>query len=151
MVKPQPVHQAASASDTSDFNATVGDSTLAQWLQATGTVTGTTVKIQDLLGGWVLMDSTAKDQSTYPSETWIHGQTNGADRPLTVTFDYNMCGKVLYSSYHTREPGGADPFGGGGGSSFPSYCKSTSKTMIAQEKVLEYLILQISACVGPVG
>jgi hypothetical protein len=150
MTKPQPVHAAASASDTSDFNATVADATLVQWLQATGVTSSSTVKIQDLLGGWVLMDGTATDQMTYPSQSWVHGQTNGADRPLTVTFDYNMCGKVLYSSYHTREPGGADPFGLGG-NNFPSYCKSTAKTMIAQEKILEYLILQISACVGPVG
>jgi hypothetical protein len=148
MIKPQPIHAAADANDTNDFMATVADPTLAQWLDATGVVKGSSVTIQDLLGGWVLMDATAQDQKTYPSETWIHGMTNGADRPLTVTFDYNMCGKVLYSSYHTREPGGADPFGG---SKFPSYCLSKPTTMIAQEKVLEYLILEISSCVGPIG
>ena len=149
MTNPQPVHSAADAADTNDFTATVSDPTLSQWLQATGTTMGDSLTITDLLGDWVLMDSTATDQSTYPSQTWIHGQTNGADRPLSVTFDYNMCGKVLYSSYHTRDPGGGGlgSFGGG----FPTYCKSTAKTMIAQEKVLEYLILQISACVGPIG
>jgi hypothetical protein len=149
MTAPQPVHAAATAADTTPFNATVADSTLAQWLQATGVTTTSSVQIQDLLGDWVLMQSTAMDQMSYPSMSWVHGNTNGADRPLTVSFDYNMCGKVLYSSYHTREPGGADPLGGP--SNFPSYCKSTAKTMIAQEKILEYLILQISACVGPVS
>jgi hypothetical protein len=148
MTAPQPVHMAADALDVTPFNATVADATLSQWLQAAGATTSSTVKIQDLLGDWVLMDSTAMDQTTYPSQTWVHGNTNGADRPLTVTFDYNMCGKVLYSSYHTRDPGGADPLGG---NTFPSYCKSTAKTMIAQEKILEYLILEISSCVGPIG
>jgi hypothetical protein len=74
----------------------------------------------------------------------VHGVTNGGDRPLSLTFDYNSCGKVLFSSYHTREPGGAGP------TPFPNYCKSSPTMMTAQEKILEYLILQITDCVGPV-
>jgi hypothetical protein len=104
---PQPVHAGAKATNKNPFTATVADSTLASWLSAAGAASGTMIQISDLLIEWVLMHSTAMDQMTYPSQTWIHGNTNGADRPLTVTFDYNMCGKVLYSSYHTREPGGS--------------------------------------------
>ncbi len=73
---------------------------------------------------------------------------DSTDRPHTVTFDYNSCGKVLWSAYHTREPGGAQGFG-----TFPSYCLSNPSdpsTMIAQEKILEYLVFQISACVNNV-
>jgi hypothetical protein len=148
MTTPQPPHAAAKASDASDFDATVGDETLAAWLKvaAPGQVSGSTVRIQDLLAEWALIHATADDQVSFPSQTWVHGNTNGADRPLTVTFDINGCGKVLYSSYHTREPGGAAL-----GQPFPMYCKSTPTMMIAQEKILEYLILQISACVGPIG
>jgi hypothetical protein len=147
---PQPPHAAAKATDTNDFKATVMDPNLAEWLKQTNVAISATnqVTIQDLLANWVLMKSTAADAS-FPSQTWVKGVTNGADRPLTVTFDYHSCGKVLYSSYHTREPGGAS--GGFGLNAFPGYCVSSPTTMIAQEKILMYLILQISSCVGPIG
>lgn len=144
MTLPQPPHAAAFASQTQPFDATVDDPTLADWLRGTGAIQGSTVVIQDLIVNWVLMQSAM--QPGYPAQTWVSGFTHGANRPLTVTFDYNGCGKVLYSSYHTREPGGANLLG----ASFPGYCKSTATTMIAQEKILEYLIFQISSCVGPI-
>jgi hypothetical protein len=147
MTAAQPIHGAAIAKNTNDFPATVADPTLASWLMAANASQNGAVQIQDLLYNWVLMSSTAMDQTMYPSQTWIHGATNGTDRPLTVTFDYNQCGKVLYSSYHTREPGGTSL----GAGPFPDYCASTAQTMIAQEKVLEYLILEISSCVAPVS
>ena len=80
----------------------------------------------------------------YPSITWLTGTVRGRKRPLSVTFDYPQamaCGKVLYSSYHTREHGAQ--------ARFPGYCAAGK--MITQEHVLEYLIFELSSCVGPIG
>jgi hypothetical protein len=135
---PQPVHVAASASDTNSFTASTGQSSLTNWISAAGVGALT---IQDLLASWVLMVSVGG--TGFPVTTWLHGVTNGADRPITVSFNVG-CGKTLFSSFHAREPGGADPLGGG--TAFPGYCKSTTSTMIAQEKVLEFLLLEIADC-----
>ena len=107
-------------------------------------VLGGKVHIQDLLPDWVLIHQTAMDMMKYPSTTWLNGTVRGRKRPLSVTFDYPQamaCGKVLYSSYHTREHGAQ--------SRFPNYCAGGK--MIAQEHVLEYLIFELSSCVGPIG
>jgi hypothetical protein len=51
--------------------------------------------------------------------------------PLTVTFEPNGCGRVMYSTYHTADL------------SHPG--------LLPQERVLLYLILQIGECKsGPV-
>jgi hypothetical protein len=143
---PQPIGGAQYAWDGTDLTATIADPTLKMWMAASKASANGTLTIQ---GSWALGLSTAADQTTYPSTTWVHGNAGGKDRPMTVTYDYNMCGKVLWSSYHTQEPGGGGF--GAGGQGFPSYCISTPQTMIAQEKILEFLILEISSCVGPIG
>lgn len=51
----------------------------------------------------------------------------------------NICGRVLYSSFHVA---GASNLGD---DVFPSYCSTSSMT--AQEKVLEYMIFDLSSCV----
>ncbi len=143
MTAPQGMGKAIGGFDISDINATVSDPTLASWLEAAGEANGDKITVTDLAFGWALIDSVSLE-----SQSWVHGQTNGADRPLSVTFDYNACGRVLYSSYHTREPGGSDLYSV---KPFPQYCQSSPTTMIAQEKILEYLIFHISSCVGPIG
>ena len=140
MTHPQPIKAAEFAWDGSDLMAQVGDPTLAMWMKAAKASSTGSLPI---IGSYALALATSKDPN-YPSTTWVHGMAGGKDRPMSVTFDYNMCGKALWSSYHTQEPGGA-------GSAFPTYCKSTPSTMIPQEKVLEYLIFQISSCVGTIG
>lgn len=105
---------------------------------------GGKVKIVDDVGSWVLMQKTSPDQTKYPSTTWLWGTIKGERRPVTVTFDYpaqNACGKVLYATYHTREHNESGLF--------PAYCPKTK--LIAQEQVLEYLIFEISSCIGPIG
>jgi hypothetical protein len=76
---------------------------------------------------------------------WLEGDVTGTglsgNLPLTTTFDYNQCGRVLYSSYHTR---GRDGFGGFG--AFPDYCPQ-GEELSPQERVLEYLILHIADCI----
>ena len=51
------------------------------------------------------------------------------------------CGRVLYSSYHTRGHRARLPF--------PLYCPDSK--MLPQERILEFLIYELSACVGPIG
>ncbi len=149
MIQPQPATAAESTWFGDPFDAIVGDPTLAQWLKLVGKSNNGHVMIE---AAYALADSVAADQKSYPSTTWVHGPVMGLDakdRPHTVTVDYNMCGKVLWSAYHTREPGGADGWG-----TFPTYCLSNPtdpSTMIAQEKILEYLIFEISACVNMIG
>ena len=125
--------------------STTGGQDLATWLtKLTPPVLNGKVPITDLLPEWVLMHQTAMDMMKFPSTTWLNGTVKGRKRPLSVTFDYPQgmaCGKVLYSSYHTREHNGQRLF--------PSYCESGA--MITQEHVLEYLIFELSSCVGPIG
>jgi hypothetical protein len=58
-----------------------------------------------------------------------------------VTFNFQNCGKILYSSYHTegRENDVMEP-------EFPGYC---SDKMSPQDRILEYLIFDIASCVQP--
>ena len=51
-----------------------------------------------------------------------------------------MCGRVLYSAFHVAGISGA------GSKIFPSYCSTGPLT--AQEKVLEFMIFDLSACVS---
>ena len=138
---PQPLKAADFSWNGTPLPATIGDARMAEWMKAAGASADGSVQI---IGSWALALATAQDQASFPSTTWVHGWANGADRPMTVTYNYAGCGKVLWSSYHTQEPGGVM-------GAFPQYCKSTPSTMIAQEKILEYLIFEISACVPPVG
>ncbi|MFO0622725.1 MAG: hypothetical protein U0745_15135 [Polyangia bacterium] len=122
-----------------------GGKNLASWMAMLADPSpGGKVKVVDDVGSWVLMRQTAQDQTKYPSTTWLWGTIKGERRPVTVSFDYpaqNACGKVLYSSYHTREHNESGLF--------PAYCPKTK--LIAQEQVLEYLIFEISSCIGPIG
>jgi len=147
MDKPQPLGAAQWVWSGDPLTATIGDPNLAEWMKDANASTNGTVDIE---GSWALALSTSPDPR-YKSTTWVHGTANGTDRPMTVTYDYNSCGKVLWSSYHTQEPGGGSSSGIFGSSKFPGYCISTPSTMIAQEKILEYLILQISSCIDPIG
>jgi len=91
------------------------------------------------------------------TKLWVEdaGSTSGMQsRPLTVTFDYNMCGRVLYSSYHTLGRPMNDPMQGGfppitpltlTWMEWPQYCSGMPLT--AQERILEYLILEVSDCI----
>jgi hypothetical protein len=119
---------------------------LSQWLgKLPQPIPNGQILIEDLQPSWVQMRQTAIDMTQYPSTTWLTGDfANVGVRPVTVTFDYppapQACGKVLFSSYHTRAPLL--------NSSFPGYC---AQGVIDQEHVLEYLVFEISACVGILG
>ncbi len=151
---PHGFHAAAEAgrgAPPTPFTAQVDSSTdagkaLTQWLtQLPMPISNGQVPITDLLPDWVLMRQTATNPMSFPSTTWLTGNVNG-ERPMTVSYDYPVapaqaCGKVLYSSYHTREH--ITPT-----RPFPLYCPTGG--MIPQEHVLEFLIFEISSCVGTI-
>jgi hypothetical protein len=141
---PQPADTAYFAWTGDDLTAHLADPTLAEWMKTAGASSDGNLNI---IGSWALANHVSANPM-YQTHLWVDGNAAGKDRPMTATYDYNSCGKVLWSSYHTQEWGGGRD--GNGASSFPSYCKSTASTMIPQEKVLEFLIFQISDCVPPV-
>jgi hypothetical protein len=99
------------------------------------------IPITELLPGWVQIAQTAQDPQRFPSTVYLQGQSTGKLRPLTVAFEYPPlagCGRVLFSSYHTRERAGQKPF--------PAYCPAGD--MLSQEHILEYLLFELADCLG---
>jgi hypothetical protein len=105
---------------------------LADWLQANG---DTTTKGQITL------------QATYhrfgaavaPAQRWLYSSTD------TQTYSFNtpvaaapadQCGRVVYSSFHIANDSGT---------SFPTEC--TAAKLTPQEKVLEFLLFDLAACI----
>jgi hypothetical protein len=128
--------------------ALIHDNEMAEWLRAVEAVTGEEiisdegrVHIEHFLISWVMQLSVMMSEDV---TLWLSGQVSGggtsAVLPLTTTFDYNDCGRVLYSSYHTlgRDFLGLD-------SAFPSYC--STETLSPQERVLMYLIMHVADCI----
>jgi hypothetical protein len=104
--------------------------------------------IVDCHGGTVQFDLTNPNGSTPPNYNCVlpsHAATCTTEPtsfPVTYTFDTPVatppaCGKVIYSDFHVS--GGTT-----GGATFPAEC--TTGEMTAQEKSLEYLIWDLSAC-----
>lgn len=99
------------------------------------------VPITELLPGWVQIAQTAQDPQRFPSKIYLQGMSTGKLRPLTVAFEYPPqagCGRVLFSSYHTRERAAQK--------TFPSYCPLGA--MLPQEHILEYLLFELADCLG---
>jgi hypothetical protein len=120
---------------------------LAQWLtKLSKPVSGGKVRIDDRVGSYVLVRQMAQDLGKHPSTVWLSADLSGQRRPVSMTFDYppgpNACGRVLYSSYHTREHDDHMV-------QFPRYCPTTD--MLPQEQVLEFLLFELGACVQPPG
>lgn len=142
----------AHGGDGSPLTATVDQSTeggraLAAWLQKLpAPVQASSVPISDLLPGWVMVRQRAADQADFPSTAWLNAEVAGRVRPLTLSFDYpplSACGRVLFSSYHTRERLPR--------LTFPAYCPYSVGDALVQERVLEFLLLELSDCVGIIG
>lgn len=145
---PEPANEAAIGEGGITTEALVHDAELAAWLRAVEAVTGEEivsdddrVHIEHFLEGWVMQLEAATDD---PDTTvWLSGDVSGAgvsgELPLTTTFDYLSCGRVLYSSYHTLGRQGVPT------ASFPSYCSQSE--LSPQERVLMFLILHISDCI----
>ena len=124
-----------------------GGRALSTWLTYLPTpVLGGKVRIIDSIASYVLIRQMAQDLTKHPSTVWLSAELSGQRRPVTVTFDYPAgpaaCGRVLYSTYHTREHSTS-------GTTFPGYCPGGA--MLAQENVLEFLVFELGACIAPPG
>ncbi|MFH1132684.1 MAG: hypothetical protein V1754_15215 [Pseudomonadota bacterium] len=138
------LNEAALGKDGLQVQATIKDKRMAQWLGGIpGTISGDNVLVEHFLTSWVMMFRSSVD-----TKLWVEGTVSSEDgkirgvRPLTVTFNFKDCGKILFTSYHT-EGREEDPFN----PVFPNYC---GFGFSPQDRILEYLIFDIANCVGPV-
>jgi hypothetical protein len=117
-----------------DAPATPNDDGLAEWLAATGD------QSFEVVGNWTTIASVNTTPGTdakgnavdIEPKVWVYGEKGGQSYPTTISFE-NQCGRVLFSTYHTESS-----FGG------------TSK-LLAQEKALLYVLLEVGVCLGNVG
>ncbi|MBI4511667.1 MAG: hypothetical protein HY698_18685 [Deltaproteobacteria bacterium] len=136
--------------------ASILDSELASWLSAIEKRTGkevigndNRVKVEHFVEGWAVPYAVPPGPD---SHAWVEGEVSGeamptSVRPLTMTFDYKQCGRVLFSSYHTTGKGtttGIPPVGGKN-SGYLTHC-AIDQTLTPQERILEYLILHVADC-----
>jgi hypothetical protein len=143
---PEPMGEAEVGDDGITTDALVNDATMADWLRAVEVRSGQSlidsdgrVHIEGFMGGWAMQYAVATLDHAF---VWITGQVSGlgltGDLPLTTSFDIDSCGRVLYSSYHTLGRPILPP-------NFPDYCMAG--TLLPQERLLEYLILQSADCI----
>jgi hypothetical protein len=118
---------------------------MARWLELfPGAINNGQSKVEHFLMEWVIMHALKEDTKLWAdgSIRSINGGIDGV-RPLTVTFNFKNCGKILFSSYHTegRENEGLFP------KAFPKYCGTSFSP---QDRMLEYLIFDIASCIKPI-
>jgi hypothetical protein len=134
------------ASGTS-INANVDDADLLAWLKVVGATTTTTIPVTELKDPWGALDSltTKMDPTTstplattYVSAdvSWHEGSTTvgPAHHPLTAQVDVlgaggASCGRAVFTSYHVQS-------------------SASGGALTPQERVLEYLFFQLTACLG---
>ena len=87
-----------------------------------------------------------------PSQQWMYGtqltSTKFGNFPMHYTFNApvgampaNQCGRVMYSDFHVST-------GATGTGTFPAECNlGTGKPLTAQEKVLEYMLFDLTSCI----
>ncbi len=129
--------------ETGTINASFPDGlTLAQWLQFIGA--STTL-------GQISLQVLRHDFNAVvaPAQEWV--QITDPNYPTPVPMHYtfntpvgvppaNQCGKVLYNDYHVEDATTS-------GTTFPAECTVTGMT--PQEKMLEFDIFNLGACVTP--
>ncbi len=128
-----------------DTQATIEDMTLKKWLAYFPQSLQN--DLMSIYYSFVVVDQAGPDPN-YPATTWVDAplpltSASLGVRPLTVTFDYNHCGRVHYSTYNT------EPSGGVSGTRYPDCGGRT--TFYPQERVLEYLMFQITDCVSTIN
>ena len=109
-----------------DAPATVEDQEMREWLLAQGIdqfeveANWTRISALHTLPGF---DPKGAPIDVTP-KTWVKGSQN----PATISFE-DRCGRVLFSTYHTEGSG--------------------ESALLAQERALLYVLLEVSVCVGP--
>jgi hypothetical protein len=107
--------------------ATVDDPDMMAWLGAQGIVDF------QVEANWTritqLHTQAGVDPKGVPVDITPKAWVKGGANPATISFE-DKCGRVLFSTYHTE--GNAD-----------------SGTLLAQEKALLYVLLEVGVCVGP--
>jgi hypothetical protein len=142
------------------YNALIDSATapLATWLNQTVVYGGTLGQIPV---GVVRNDFTAVNA---PAERWIYtaNDTNeygtntgpGANLPIHYSFDTpytkggadGTCGRVVYSDFHVESEPSATGYKN---VVFPAECQGgATGTLTPQEKLLEYMIFNLTSCVG---
>lgn len=122
----QPLYTGELGLSAATLTGTVNDPTLVAWLSLfPGAISGSNVTLKGFLSRWGVQKTVAPG-----TRVIVHGPasfTGGmADLPLTSQFEVNHCGRVIYSSYHTD---------------------SGSGSLLPQERILEYLMLEVGTCV----
>jgi hypothetical protein len=108
------------------------DPSLSSWMSAIGEGNARLEK------SYIRIDSTRPQpgldeegrSTTITPKVWASTQVDGSSRIATVSFQ-DRCGRVLYSTYHAE---GTDNGG--------------SNTLLAQEKALFHILLEVATCVG---
>ncbi len=135
----------------STYTGQINDTTLTAWLAAVGAIPAgsNAVMLTGYLNKWSVIQSLpmstsdvvdATNAQAYPSPT---ATTPGPamSYPQTIRFDVmapgstQACGRAIYTSYHT----------------LPTTTSPDPTQLVAQERILEYLMLEAGACVGPIG
>jgi hypothetical protein len=112
-----------------DAPANVDDPGLKSWLTAIGETNVTLQQSWTAISGLLPqqgLDSEGKLVTITP-KVWVSAKRASTTTPATVSFE-NGCGRVLFSTYHTEGNGNA--------------------ALLAQEKALLYVLLEVGVCVG---
>lgn len=128
-------HNAAEKGTASVVQAELKDADLKAWLdlpEIKALLPNGKVKIEGFEASWAVQKSA---NSKLATKVWVTAPAIWAGgkgvRPMTTSFDFfdtdnKGCGRVTYSSYHTW---------------------GSATALLPQERILEYLILEIGTCV----
>ncbi len=112
-----------------DTPGTATDQGLSKWMTAIGETN------IELHASWSRIDSVSPQPGLDPKgspktitpKVWMTSNIGGVERPATVSFE-QKCGRVLFSTYHAEG--------------------DNNSTLLAQEKALLYILLEVGVCVG---
>lgn len=112
-----------------DTPGTANDPGLAKWMTAIGEAD---IELQK---SWSRIASVQSqpgvdakgNPKTITPKVWMSSTIAGTERPATVSFE-QKCGRVLFSTYHTEG--------------------DNNSKLLAQEKALLYILLEVGVCVG---
>jgi hypothetical protein len=114
----------------STYTGTIDDAAIADWLALPeiGVTSAPTIALTGWLAPWTVQRSlpAGTTQLVHGTVDWDYagsGRTT-EELPLTSQFLVNDCGRVIYSSYHT----------------------TSGASLTAQERILEYLVLDVASC-----